>query len=355
MNNANRPLEAVGYALRAWRNELLGFSFTYPLSIDPAGGPKDSLHYYTYSEELSWSIMRMDENGIPRVHNRLTGTVYKTSYIAWWGLVKLGHYLRHQDRASLESFLKQVGWLEAHAVTRSDGAVVWPNNWDIQQGPTLLKSPWISAYDQGLAISALVRGYRITKRPRLLELLHGASRIFSLKCSEGGVRETLPAGAVYSELPGQPVPGIQDGFMTSLLGLYDLYIETGDPAVKALFDHGITGLRMSLPVWDYRGKWSWYGARGYLCPPSYHWLNRLLLLVLGRLSGESALLEYAEAWDPSRLSIFGRAEIYAFFQFTKNAARVRHRTWRLSPAKISALAKEEAKPCLSRDRLLRHS
>jgi hypothetical protein len=346
MNDSNKPLEALGYAFRALRRELLGFSFAYPLEIDPAGGPKDSLHYYTYSEKLSWSIMRMDPNGVPRVRNRLTGTVYKPAYIAWWGLVNLGHYLRHRDEPSRDNFLKQVDWLEANAVTRPDGAVVWHNNWDILHGPTLLKAPWISSYDQGLAISALVRGYRMTGRPNLLQLLRGASRVFSLECNEGGVRDSFPAGAVYSELPGQPVPGIQDGFMTSLLGLYDLYIETRDPAVKALFDHGIAGLKASLPVWDYRKKWSWYGARGYLCPPSYHWLNRLLLQVLGRLTGESMLLEYANAWNPGRLSLFGRTEIFVFFQLTKNAARVRNRTWSLSPARVRALASEKGKPAI---------
>jgi len=344
MNDSHKPLEALGYALRALRREVLEFSFSYPLEIDPAGGPKESLHYYLYSEKLSWSIMRMDPAGVPRVRNRLTGTVYKPAYIAWWGLVNLGHYLHHRDEPSREAFLTQVDWLEANAITRSDGAVVWHNDWDILHGPTLLKAPWISSYDQGLAISALVRGYRLTKRPHLLELLRGASRIFSLKCNEGGVRDSVSSGVVYSELPGQPVPGIQDGFMTSLLGLYDLYVETEDAAVKALFDEGVAGLKASLPVWDYRKKWSWYGSRGYLCPPSYHWLNRLLLHVLGGITGEAQLSEYANAWHPDRLSAIGRAEIFIFFQMTKNAARVRNRTWRLSPAKVRKLASRDPKP-----------
>jgi len=343
MNDSNQPLETLGYAWRALRRELFEFHFTYPLEIDPAAGPKDSLHYYTYSEKLSWSIMRMDPNGVPRVRNRLTGTVYKPAYIAWWGLINLGHHLRHHDEPSRENFLKQVDWLEANAVSRADGAVVWHNNWDILHGPTLLRAPWISSYDQGLAISALVRGYRLTKRPGLLELLRGASHVFTLECDQGGVRNGLPTGALYSELPGQPLPGIQDGFMTSLLGLYDLYVETGDPVVKTLFDNGIAGLKASMPVWDYRKKWSWYGARGYLCTPSYHWLNLLLLQVLGRLTGESVFAEYANLWHPERLSMLGRAEIYTFFQVTKNAARIRNRTWRLNRARVRALAREEAR------------
>jgi hypothetical protein len=187
-------------------------------------------------------------------------------------------------------------------------------------------------------ISALVRGYRFTERPRLLELLEGASRIFELDVQEGGVRELLSTGTLYSERPGYPIPGILDGFMSSLLGLYDLFVETGDLAVGSLFTDGIEGLKTMLPTWDYRKRWSWYAAREYLCPPAYHWLNRALLQVLGRLSAEPLIAEYAEAWKTDHLSALGRAEIFLGFLITKNAARVRNRTWCWSSAKVMALA-----------------
>ncbi len=341
MNGPTDSLESLRYALRALRSEILGFRFDYPLEIDPNAGPKESLHYYLYSERLSWDIMSMDSAGVPRARIRLAGVVYKPAYIAWWGLVQLGHFLRHHDEASRESFLKQVGWLETNAMVRADGSVVWTNNFDILHGKTLLESLWISAYDQGLAISTLVRGYRLTRRPRLLELLQGAARVFALDVRNGGVREPLASGALYSELPGQRVPGILDGFMSSLLGLYDLYVETGDPATGKLFTDGIKGLRAMLPTWDYRKRWSWYGPRAYLCPPSYHWLNRVLLEVLGRLTSDSVLAEYAEAWRPEHLSPLQRAEIFLAFLVTKNACRVRNQTWRINRAKVKALAAGE--------------
>ena len=338
----NESLELLHYAFRALHREIFSFRFDYPLDIVPEAGPRESLHYYTYSEKLSWSVMRMDPTGIPRAQTRLAGVFYKPAYIAGWGLVNLGHFLRHHDEASRVAFLKQVDWLESNAVVRADGAVVWLNHHDCLQGKTFVKAPWVSAYDQGLAISALVRGYRLTKRSRLLELLQGASRIFDIDVQDGGVRERVTSGSFYTELPGEPMPGIQDGFMTSLLGLYDLFIETGDTAVGTLFTDGIEGLKTMLPAWDYHGRWSWYASRQYLCPPSYHWLNRVLLEVLGRLSGEPLLAEYAEAWKHDHLSALARAEIYFVFQITKNACRVRRRTWRQSRAKVRALAAREA-------------
>jgi hypothetical protein len=338
MNGTPDSLETLRYALRALRNELLQFRFDYPLEIDPDAGPKESLHYYLYSDRLSWDIMSMDPTGVPRARTRLAGEVYKPAYIAWWGLFQLGHFLRHHDEASRDSFLKQVDWLESHAVVRADGSVVWTNNFGILHGKTLLKPPWISAYDQGLAISALVRGYRLTRRPHLFELLQGATQIFALDVREGGVRETLQSGVLYSELPGEGVPGIQDGFMSSLLGLYDLYVETENPATGKLFTDGITGLRAMLPAWDYRRRWSWYGSRAYLCPPSYHWLNCVLLEVLGRLTSDPLLGRHAEVWKPERLSALQRAEIFVAFLVSKNACRIRNRTWRFNRDKVQALA-----------------
>src|SRR5438874_8617627 len=150
MNGTPDSLESLRYALRALCNELLYFRFDYPLEIDPNAGPKESLHYYLYTDRLSWDIMSMDPTGVPRARTRLAGVVYKPAYIAWWGLIQLGHFLRDHDEARRKLFLKQVDWLESHAVVRADGSVVWSNNFDSPHGKTLLKSPWISAYDQGL-------------------------------------------------------------------------------------------------------------------------------------------------------------------------------------------------------------
>lgn len=333
-------MNSFGLALKALREEILGFRFSYPLQVVSQAGPKDSLHYYLYSDQLSWSVMSMDTTRVPRARGRLYGEVYKPAYIAWWGLVNLGHYLRRNDVSYREAFLRQVDWLESHAVIRPDGSVVWPNQYNHLEGDTLLVAPWVSAYDQGLVISALVRGYRLTARPRLLKLLRGAHHVFEISTDYGGVREPASTGAIYLEIPGGPLPGILDGFLTSLLGLYDLSVETGDAEVKSLFDDGIAGLKTFLPVWDYRQKWSWYATRTYLCPPPYHVQNRNLLTVLARLAGEPDLAWQAERWNPDVLSAMDKLEIYLAFQLTKNWSRVRHRTWQQSKHRIETLARQ---------------
>jgi hypothetical protein len=318
------------YAIRALYDEAIDFSFDYPLKIVPEAGPKESLHYYLYKYRKTppyRSALRLDSNGIAMGWNRITGAVYSPGFIAMHGLANLGQHLRGGDEAHLNVFLNQVGWLEKNAVRREDGAIVWPHHYDLQVGPLLLKAPWVSANVQGLVMSALVRGWRVTRRPALFELLKESFRVFEIDCASGGIRSQADGHVLYAEAPGLPAPGIMDGFMRSLLGLYDIYVETGNLVVQELFKQGVKGLKHFLPRWDYRNKWSWYSNRAYLCPPSYHCLNRLLLSVLARITGESLLAEYAEAWDYDRFSIWDRAEIYLAFLITKNSCRVKYRTW----------------------------
>jgi len=111
-----RAPDAFKCALGALKKEIFGFSFDYPLYVVPESAAKESLHYHLYSDALAWEALRLDSNGIPQAWYRVTGAVYWPSYIAWYGLVQLGHYLRRGDEANLNAFLKQVSWLEQNAV-----------------------------------------------------------------------------------------------------------------------------------------------------------------------------------------------------------------------------------------------
>jgi hypothetical protein len=321
-------------AIRSLYEESAEFRFDYPLTIMADAGSKNSLAYYVFKYQKTppfRTVIRLDSSGIARVWNRITGIVYRPGFIAMYGLNNLNLFLRTRQQKHLDVFLNHVNWLEQHAVIRNDRAVVWPHNFDLSEGPVRLRGPWISSNVQGLVMSALVRAWRITRRPRLLDLLAGSFRVFQLDCRHNGVRVEAEGHVVYSEVPGLAAPGVMDGFMSSLLGLYDVYVETGDATVKALFDEGVDGLRYFLPRWNYRDKWSWYSNHAYLSPPSYNCLNRLLLSVLGGLTHESRFADYAEVWNPDHLSALDRAEIYLAFLVTKNACRVRYRAWRQHP------------------------
>src|SRR5207245_1573418 len=127
-----------------------------------------------------------------------------------------------------------------------------PDTVYFKEGACSLKAPWICAMAQGLAISVLVRAHRMTNREGLLDLCRAATQVFEKHVEDGGVR-TLEGGyALYEEYPGYPLARVLDGFLFSLLGLYDLWVQTDDGKVFQLFADGIDGLRHALPCWNYR-------------------------------------------------------------------------------------------------------
>lgn len=311
------------YAVRALRREFFDFRFEYPVEAIQEAGPADSLHYYVSSDRLFLDDLEFDRNGIAMKHYRSQGLQYNPLFIAWWGLFNLEQYIRVKEDEFLKIFLIQVEWLKSHAVTRDDGAVVWPCYFDWQEGRCRLNAPWISAMYQGVVISALIRAYRISGDKELLALCEKASCVFEKHIEAGGVRTVEQGNVLYEEYPAYPLPRVLDGFLFSLLGLYDLSVQTGDPYILALFSEGLKGLISQLPSWNYRNKWSWYGTHRYLCPPHYHKLNYVLLRVLEKLTGEKILQHYAEQWDLKNLSGKDKLEIFLMFTVTKNWARLR--------------------------------
>lgn len=316
-------LAPLWWAAKAVRRELVDFRFDYPVDFVSAAGPKDSLHYYLYSDRLFFDAMEPGPGGVPVQRSRGFHT-HNPAYVAWYGLMSLEQWLRGEDPAGRRTFLRQVAWLQAHAVERADGSVVWPFTVDWQEGDCRLKAPWISAMVQGLAISCLIRAHRVTDDPRLLDMCRGAATVFEKSFEDGGVRTVEDGRVSYEEYPGTPRPRVLDGSLFSLLGLYDLYAQNGDQRILRLFSEGVAGLIQDLPTWDYRGKWSWYGSHGYLCPPHYNKLNCALLSSLASLADEPTLRRYAEAWTPARLTARERAEVFMVFMLTKNRSRLKH-------------------------------
>jgi len=322
-----RRFRSARLAWRALRRETLEFRFDYPVVAVPEAALPGSLRYHVHSNELFFDMMKLDDDGIPVHLTRTFGPAYNPAYVAWYGLVSLDRWLQELDPAGEAVFRKQIDWLAEHAKPWTHGARVWTYDVELAEGRGLLRPPWISAMAQGLAISALVRGYRLFRTGSLLELAHAAARVFAHLIEDGGVASAEGGFRLYEEYPCYPLPRVLDGFLFSLLGLYDLWAESADPAVGELFQAGVSGLTHKLDHWDYRSKWSWYGDRVYLAPTHYHCLNTMLLGSVARLAGNPALVQRAERWDPNRLSVLSRAEIRFVFFLSKNWSRLRHRTW----------------------------
>jgi hypothetical protein len=134
--------------------------------------------------------------------------------------------------------------------------------------------PWISGLAQGTGIQALTRGSQLLADPRYLEVARSALGAFEAK-PPLGVRTTSLSGhgrhyLIYSFSSGLRV---LNGFLQSLVGLYDFAHATGDKRAQRLFDAGDRAARREIPRYD-TGAWSLYALGGAESDLGYHRLVR---------------------------------------------------------------------------------
>jgi hypothetical protein len=134
--------------------------------------------------------------------------------------------------------------------------------------------PWISGLAQGTAIQALTRGSQLLLDPRYVRVARGALGAFE-RTPPLGVRAPSASGRgrhylIYSFAGGLRV---LNGFLQSLVGLYDFAAATGDRRAERLFATGDRAARREIPRYD-TGAWSLYAAGGSESDLGYHRLVR---------------------------------------------------------------------------------
>src|SRR4051794_25085101 len=117
--------------------------------------------------------------------------------------------------------------------------------------------PWVSSLAQGTGLQAMARtATRLKRQPEVFPIALRGLGIFGTAPPEG-VRVPSGAGAHYLQYSGLPNLFILNGFIQSLIGLYDFAALTGDPTARSLFDAGDLAARAEVPSFD-TGAWSLY-------------------------------------------------------------------------------------------------
>ena len=286
-------------------------SFDYDIKINDF--KRDSIKYYINSKELFFENLVFDNNGVPKNDYGKLGVHYNPALIGWYGLC-----LFNQDKVQISKIEKIYNWIINNKVGKKT-FFIWQYNFDWREGKAKLRKPWYSAMSQGLLISFLIRYYRLTKDSRALEIAKKASDCFLYKAEDGGVKIFKNNSVLYEEYPVKPYSYILDGFIFSLLGLYDLYLCAKDEKLMELFDQGINGLCKNLDFWDFNNIWTWYGGHKTLSSPLYNKLNAVLLKVLYEITNKKLFLNYADYWNPKKLKWYNKIYI-EFCQYIFNVA-----------------------------------
>lgn len=295
--------------------------FDFPISTNIANDPlkyhiqSDSLFGISLSKDKLSKKVHLDEKSIPMREYKNLGIYYNPAYIAWWAIINLEEYIKNNDEDYLEAFYSSVRWLCENFIETERGFVVWSYNFDWKEGKSILKAPWFSALSQGLAISVLVRAYLLSEDIKLLELAKKATRIYEVEVKNGGIK-TLEDGYVfYEEYPSYPLARVLDGFIFSLLGLYDYYLVSKDLKVKRLFEDGYKALTNNIQYWNYNNIWSWYGSHGNLSSPMYNKLNLCLLLAMYNITKDDTLKKLALSWSPENLGNVGKLKLWVYYHY----------------------------------------
>jgi hypothetical protein len=193
---------------------------------------------------------------------------------------KLNAYAKSRGRRIQNAQL--LDELMAVAVPRG-GGLAWEYYFDYGGG----RPPWVSSLAQGTALQAIARS--AAKLGRMGELLPAIQRGLTLfeQAPPTGVRVATDEGAHYVQYSFWPSLRIVNGFVQSLVGLFDVAQITGDARATQLFADGERAARAEVPRFD-TGAWSFY-SRGAITRESdlhYHTLLRDFLASLCDRTGE---------------------------------------------------------------------
>lgn len=177
----------------------------------------------------------------------------------------------------------------------------------------VLAPGWHSAMAQGHGISVLTRAYKHFNDKKYLKSAINALELFKTNSSEGGVRAESFGNVWYEEYPTTPGSFVLNGFLYSLIGLYDLSkledsgIDDDNATAEIqeagkLYSAGIRSLKHLLPLYD-TGSGTIYdlrhvalGTAPNLARWDYHAVHVYLLKWIAGIEKDEFLSKTADRW-----------------------------------------------------------
>lgn len=233
--------------------------------------------------------------------------VYKNpGTLAQKALNLCNNYVLHKSEKLRALFMRNIDLLIEKIVYKK-GFGIWPYNYISQRAKIYgCRIPWVSALAQGFGISALVRAYTLTGNMKYLEISRHALGAFKVPMKKGGVLyiDENDGDYWYEEYacPYCIPSGVLNGFIISLLGIYDLHRITNEEESQQLFDRGIQTLNHHISDFDtnYPFKLSYYDRLEHIGTPKYHLLHIKLLEILHKITKQSIFRIYRQKWEEYR-------------------------------------------------------
>ncbi|XP_023296487.2 D-glucuronyl C5-epimerase B isoform X1 [Lucilia cuprina] len=205
----------------------------------------------------------------------------------------------------LAHFYDAAEWFVNNQDLRTGG---WPN--PVRRslnGFAELRSGWLSAMGQGHAISVLARAYwHSGGDKRYLKAASLGLKPYRVLSKDGGVlAQFMDKYYWYEEYPTTPASFVLNGFIYSLLGLYDLNSTAPSNIANEagkLFNQGMISLKKMLLLYDTGSGTSYdlrhlsLGVAPNLARWDYHATHVNQLLLLATIDSDPIISQTAERW-----------------------------------------------------------
>ncbi|MEO0226238.1 MAG: D-glucuronyl C5-epimerase family protein, partial [candidate division WOR-3 bacterium] len=167
-----------------------------------------------------------------------------------------------------------------------------------------IDAPWPSAMVQGQAIALLSRIALVTRKREYLDIAILALQPFGRSSDKGGVLIHTESGDFYEEFPSSPPSMVLNGFIFSLIGLYDLWAHHRVGEAERLFEAGFKTLIKIIDRYD-TGFWTRYDLYPIkrLSSQEYHSLHISLLESLLKIAFEQKIVDIIKKWRCYRNNI----------------------------------------------------
>jgi heparosan-N-sulfate-glucuronate 5-epimerase len=250
----------------------------------------------------SWEIT-LGADGVPRI--KYPGIGYQANPVtaAQYGLRAYGRWLHTRRRSERVIVLRVADWLVRRQA--SDG--LWLYKFDFSFSGGHMVAPWPSAMAQGQAMSLLERAYGLTGRRRYLQAAIRALEPLAARPGSSRLVDCFEScrHPFFEEYPTRPASDVLNGFMFTLVGLYDLASIAPHSSAQRLYREGLATLRVALPRYDANGVARYCLSSTEVAPQSYQAIHVYLLRTLDSVAPDPRFVFYGRRW----LGNLGRAPV----------------------------------------------
>jgi hypothetical protein len=248
---------------------------------------------------LPWAALPMNGQSLPRLRTPpgadpsgipykvvLGKNYYSPGNIAADGIRFVDAYARTGNPAYLEKARVRAAKLREIGIAK-DGALYLPYGFNYP-GEALL-APWVSAYSQGLALSFLVRLFRVTGEASYAETARLIFAAFRLLGTRRGhwVGYVLSSDLWLEEYPSTRPTHVLNGFNFAIFGLYDYERLTRDPGAAQLLQGALATMRKRAVAYRVPGGVSLYDLVHRTQQEHYHAIHIWQLAALGSITGDT--------------------------------------------------------------------